>query len=205
MSGILGADEIVRGLVAAGVPREKAEREAARECGYSVEPSPRCGLGPLPPLMPDDGDDSDVSTITLRIPWSCLVSDNAKFRVGVKRTRTGNYVGAFILTAEYRRARDTIKRHAKEAMGDRLPMDSPLRLTARVWVPDNHARDVVNFSKACHDALQKVVFTDDRWLHDVRWIRAGVDVDAPRAELVIEPLLAPAPSGFKVAPFRVAP
>jgi Holliday junction resolvase RusA-like endonuclease len=64
----------------------------------------------------------------------------------------------------------------------------PLRLEARVYVPDNRVHDVVNFSKCVHDALKGTVFTDDQWLHDVRWIRAGVDVDAPRCELTITPL-----------------
>jgi Holliday junction resolvase RusA-like endonuclease len=32
------------------------------------------------------------------------------------------------------------------------------------------------------------IFEDDSQLHDVRWIRAGVDVDAPRCELTITPL-----------------
>jgi Holliday junction resolvase RusA-like endonuclease len=57
-------------------------------------------------------------------------------------------------------------------------------------VPDNHPRrhDAVNFAKCTHDALEKLVYTTDHWLYDVRWIRAGVDVDHPRAELTITPL-----------------
>jgi hypothetical protein len=39
-----------------------------------------------------------------------------------------------------------------------------------------------------HDALEGVVYTKDRWLDDVRWYRAGVDVDAPRAEITISPI-----------------
>lgn len=118
-------------------------------------------------------------TIIVRIPWSALVSDNRKY---------GVINGKLVAQKPYRVARRAIHALAVETMNGRPAADIPLRLVARVYVPDNRVHDVVNFSKAVHDALKGTVFTDDRWLYDARWIRAGVDVDAPRCELTISPL-----------------
>jgi Holliday junction resolvase RusA-like endonuclease len=117
--------------------------------------------------------------VRLRIPWSALASDNDKY--GIMR-------GKLIAQKPYRAAKKAIRSLAVEAMNGRPPAACPLALVARVYVPDNRVHDVVNFSKCVHDALKGSVFVDDQWLHDVRWIRAGVDVDAPRCELTITPL-----------------
>lgn len=127
--------------------------------------------------------DPDYPEITLRIPWSALCSDNVKMRAALKGGKA-----TVVLTPNYRTSRDAIHALAVETMHGRPAADIPLRLVARVYVPDNRVHDVVNFSKAVHDALKGTVFTDDRWLYDARWIRAGVDVDAPRCELTISPL-----------------
>ena len=66
------------------------------------------------------------------------------------------------------------------------PADYPVALTARVWMPDRRpGHDVANFAKCCHDALEGLVYVKDEWLYDVHWIRAGVDVDRPRADITI--------------------
>jgi Holliday junction resolvase RusA-like endonuclease len=124
-----------------------------------------------------------VDTIRLRIPWSALVSDNAKMRAARKGDQA-----TVVLTPAYRAAKKAIGALATETMQGRPALDVPLKLEARVYVPDNRVHDVCNFSKALHDALKGTVFTDDRWLYDTRWVRAGVDVDAPRAEISISPL-----------------
>jgi Holliday junction resolvase RusA-like endonuclease len=173
---------------AAELLRMKAEREArSRRQTFYREPSlaPQAEVTtvaagtmnvailsrPLTILMP----------VRLRIPWSALASDNDKYRVNKEE-------GRLYATAQYREAKKRIKNLATEAMDGRPAAACPLALVARVYVPDNRVHDVVNFSKCCHDAMKGVVFTDDQWLHDVRWIRAGVDVDAPRCELTITPL-----------------
>lgn len=185
----LTAEAIERGLIATGVPQDKAHAIALLEAGLytnrmpiagpeMASPAPQSAL-PAPPY---------TQGVTLRIPWSALVSDNVKFRVGVRRKDGGQYLGAFILTPEYRAARDRIKALSADVMAGRPPYAVPLSLTARVWVPNNRRRDVVNFSKALHDAMNAVVYEDDCWLHETHWIRAGVDVDAPRCELTIMPI-----------------
>jgi Holliday junction resolvase RusA-like endonuclease len=123
--------------------------------------------------------------ITLRIPWSALVSDNVKSRAARRGEKA-----TVVLTPEYREARDRIKVLAADVMAGRPPYAVPLSFTARVWVPNHHRRDVVNFSKALQDAMNAVVYEDDCWLYETHWIRAGVDVDAPRCEVVIAPLAA---------------
>lgn len=124
-------------------------------------------------------DGTVILPVRLRIPWSALVSDNAKY---------GVVGGRLIAQKPYRAAKKAIHKLAKDVMNGRPAAACPLRLVANVYLPDNRVHDVVNFSKCVHDALKGSVFVDDQWLHDVRWIRAGVDVDAPRCELTISPL-----------------
>lgn len=117
--------------------------------------------------------------VSLRIPWSALVSDNAKY---------GVVNGKLIAQKPYRAAKKAIASLAQDAMVGRLPAECPLSLHARVWMPDNRRHDLTNSCKIVHDALEGTIYTDDVWLHRVTWERAGVDVDAPRAELTISPL-----------------
>lgn len=116
--------------------------------------------------------------IRLVLPWSALVSENRRF------CARGNSI---FMTPEYRAAREKMVAVARAAMTLEglvfQPLAQPLALVARVWFPDNRIHDAPNFAGATHNALKKIVFVDDRWLHDVRWLRAGVDVDAPRAEI----------------------
>lgn len=130
--------------------------------------------------------------IRLVLPWSHLVSDNDKYGATITRHKHGGTFPRLILTSEYRDAKLKARAVARVAMTvDGLlfaPLERPLRLLARVWVPNNRVHDVVNFSKCCHDALEGAVYTKDSWLHDVQWQKAGVDVDHPRAEITIEPL-----------------
>lgn len=125
---------------------------------------------------------SDKSTVTLRLPWSCLVSDNDKFVAFLRRGKP-----AMRITPEYATAKERITALARDRMGDRAPLDCPLAFTARVWYPSNHPRDLTNWCKLVQDALSGVVYADDRLLRDVRWTHAGVDVDAPHAQITITP------------------
>lgn len=121
-----------------------------------------------------------VWPVKLLLPWSHLISDNARY---------GVINGKLLLTKDYRRCKGQIRELVRTKLGMVDAAAIPLRLEAHVWVPDElRAHDVCNFAKCCHDALQTVVYANDRWLWDTRWIHAGVDVDAPRAELTILPL-----------------
>lgn len=177
---MLTAEEMVRALMAQGVPREMAEKQARAELvrnpytgvtggDYTVT-FPR--VSEKPPQISD-------TPITLRIPWSALVSDNALYVVREgKRYRT----------AEYKAAQKAIAALARDAMQDRPLYDAPLSITFRFWVPNGQRRDVQNFIAGLADSLKGVVWTDDHWLHEGGWRLVGRDIDAPRCELTITPL-----------------
>jgi Holliday junction resolvase RusA-like endonuclease len=177
---MLTPEEIARGLIAQGVPRDRAEARA-RAVYDAMKPS-RPLLAAFKaiealPVRPS------VAPITLRIPWSALVSDDDKYAPALRKGKP-----VIILTETYRTAKARMTKLAVDTMAGRPAMTVPLAFVGRVWVPNNHRRDVHNFSKCCLDAMSKVIYADDSQLHDTRWIRAGVDVDAPRAELTITPL-----------------
>jgi Holliday junction resolvase RusA-like endonuclease len=165
----LSPNEVERALIRRGVPALMARTAAFLG---SEEPTPAAS---------EELDGPSIEwPVRLILPWSYLISDNRKY---------GVIEGKLILTKDYRRCKGLIHDAAKTKLAGALPVAIPLSLEARVWVPDDiKAHDVCNFAKAAHDALEGVVYTKDRWLHDVRWIRAGVDVDGPRAELRIAPL-----------------
>jgi Holliday junction resolvase RusA-like endonuclease len=174
---MLTAEEIARGLIAQGVPREVAEKQARVHAGYQAMlaiPVPMRGAAPLSttPIMAP-------APITLRIPWSALVSDNALYVVREgKRYRT----------AEYKAAQKAVASLARDTMRGRPLYDAPLAITFRFWVPNGQRRDVHNFIAGLADSLKGVVWTDDHWLHEGTWRLVGRDIDAPRAELTISPL-----------------
>jgi hypothetical protein len=183
----MSAAEIERGLVAAGVPSDRARAEALRQTANRAAAFPQAN-----PNRAETGLTASTAhtvhyrviinpelPINLRIPWSALVSDNAKY---------GVLKGKLIAQKPYREAKRAIGALARDVMQGRPPAAIPLQLVAKVYVPDRRVHDVVNFSKCVHDSLKGTVFVDDQWLHDIRWIRAGVDVDAPRCELTISPL-----------------
>jgi Holliday junction resolvase RusA-like endonuclease len=126
------------------------------------------------------------------LPWSHLVSDNDR---ATPINGEGGKPAKMILAERYKTARLNIVARVRSKLGGAhdvpaiyTPRNEPLRLEARVWVPDNRVHDVHDFAKGVHDALARQLYTNDHWLHDTRWIRAGVDVDHPRAEITITPL-----------------
>jgi Holliday junction resolvase RusA-like endonuclease len=180
---MLTAEEIARGLIAQGVPRDRAEAQARREAGCQyVGRSPLIpdGLPIAPgPLAIMHVQLTGFAPITLRIPWSALVSDNALYVVREgKRYRT----------AEYKAAQKAVASLARDTMRGRPLYDAPLAITFRFWVPNGQRRDVHNFIAGLADSLKGVVWTDDHWLHEGTWRLVGRDIDAPRAELTISPL-----------------
>lgn len=97
-------------------------------------------------------------TLTFRIPWEHLVSDNRKF---ISRK--------FILTAQYREAKRAIALYAtaaaKKAKWKRA--EHRLKLEVAVTEPDHRMRDL-NFSKAVKDGINE---SEAVWWDDcqVRW------------------------------------
>jgi Holliday junction resolvase RusA-like endonuclease len=171
----MSADEIERGLIAQGVPREKARVIALRAPvdGNPLAKPPKGTIEARGVAFP----------LALILPWSALVSDNAKYAPAYGKRGQPKMV----LRPRYREAKKKTAGLAREIMAGAEPLATPLALSARVWVPDNRVgHDVANFAKCCHDALEKVVYVKDEWLYRITWERAGVDVDRPRAELTID-------------------
>lgn len=127
--------------------------------------------------------------VRLTLPWSLLVSDNERKEPYVAYSSDGP-VARMRLTKRYAEAKEKIEQLARGKLAGAAAAEIPLELWARVWIPGGHIRsDVANFGKAVHDALEKVVYRNDNLLHATHWVRAGVDVDSPRAELTITPLV----------------
>lgn len=176
------AEEMRSALKAQGVPSDRVEwlisREFGRDAAISTNYVQTVGRELTFPIR-------------ITLPWSHLVSDNDKYGATIRGTM-GSYHPKLILSAKYREAKAATQKKAREAMtveGSRFdPLARPLSLYARVWVPDERPHDVANFAKCCHDGIEKIVVANDRWLYRVVWERAGVDVDAPRAEIEITPL-----------------
>jgi hypothetical protein len=65
--------------------------------------------------------------VKLLLPWSHLVSDNARY---------GVINGKLLLTKDYRRCKGLTRELARAKLGQVEPASIPLQLEARVWVPD---------------------------------------------------------------------
>lgn len=115
--------------------------------------------------------------VRIILPWSCLSSDNNNVGItGEKAKRDA-----------FRIAKARAREKAMEQFPG-PPTSEQVRVVGAIWVPDNRVRDL-NWDKALVDsAVKGVVVTDDRWqvIRDKRFYVAGIDCDAPRAELLIE-------------------
>lgn len=180
MTSFLSVQAIESGLLRAGVPPEKARAEALRQAGAS---SPALAPSPAPQPIAKAAE----WPFRLSLPWSCLVSDNDKHRAQLRGTGP-SAKAVMVITRSYATAEERIHALALQRMDGASPAAEPLALHARVWMPDERVHDLTNSCKLVHDALEGTVYQNDRWLYDVRWTRAGVDVDAPRCELMIWPL-----------------
>ena len=168
----LTPEESVRALVRLGVPQKRAEAAVAKLGGNLDQLQWRFAhAGDLPAQI-----DRIYGVKRLRLPWSALLPDNRKF---------GVVAGKIINTREYRAAKKKARQVAIEQLGEE-PFKGAVKFEARVWFPnETRRRDVVNFSKLVNDALKGIAYLDDSQIEDNRWVRAGIDVDAPRAEITV--------------------
>lgn len=190
---LLSEDAIARGLEAAGVPPEKARAEAKRQHAQYVHVA---GTPPNPPATLTTTPTTDAYftaapaiawPVRILIPWSHLVSDNERKEPYLVHV-DGKPAARMRLSRKYAAALERIQQLARNKVGDAAAVAMPLAIRGLVWVPDERPHDVANFEKLVHDALEGPLYTNDRWLHDIHWTRAGVDVDAPRAEITITPI-----------------
>lgn len=161
-------------------------RRIPSETNAHPDHAPTCDL--------NSGDSFDVSrgcscrprttSLLIRLPWSTLLPDNEKWAPALGR----NNKPKLLLTEDYRERKARMEAIAREQVGDAAPFTVPVRFEARVYVPDRRRRDIGNFGKLVQDALTGIAYADDSLIDDLRWIRAGVDIDAPRVALLIQPL-----------------
>lgn len=128
---------------------------------------------------------ADLRTeLVLCLPWSHLLADNRKYAPALTKQRKAT----MILTADYRTAKRRAVNTLTVQMGGAPPFKGPVEVVARLWEPDRQRRrDLTNLAKLVQDAMNGIAYTDDSMIDDVRWIRAGVDVDRPRLDLTITP------------------
>ncbi len=169
------AAEIERGLVAQGVPRDKARRIADGEVKAVEDRQPLATIA-LP--------------FRLSVQWSLLCSDNERKTAATAKLADGKIVPRLVASARYTAAKGSIRVKARLAAGDVAPTTEPLAIRVEVWLPPARRNDAINFAKIVGDALEGIVYANDNQLHDSRWIRRGVDIDSPRAEITISPLSA---------------
>jgi hypothetical protein len=164
----------VRAQYGDGIPVRSFRDESA---------SPAPAASPATPVVTT----AAVWPVKLVLPWSCLISDNLKHRAQLRGSGP-SAKAVMVITRAFATAEEQIRALGLSKMGGAAPASEPLALLARVWMPDERVHDLANSCKLVHDALEGAVYQNDRWLYDVRWTRAGVDVDAPRCELTIWPL-----------------
>jgi len=176
-------DEIAASLVRnyPGISLERAREKAEQIAGIPTARVARSVVEQLvmPPIP---------WPFKLRIPWTMLVSDN-EITAAIVR---GHAVP--LRTKKYREAKKALRKLAIQALGGHNryePANYPVEVTAEIWVPDAiRVHDVTNMGKQILDALETVIYTKDHWAHRTHWLRMGVCVDAPRAELTLYPLAA---------------
>jgi Holliday junction resolvase RusA-like endonuclease len=171
VSGLTYA-ELLEALVRVGVPRPQAEREAKRQTIYAPTPPPPPRTTPPPPPRES----------TLVLPWSLVLSDNA--RHGLVRDRIR-------LTARYRKALDAATTLIRQQWR-RDPITVRVELLVVLHPPDKRRRDIGNTAKLICDSLQHGgAFLDDAQIDRLIVERAPPSTDHPRAVLTVRPLPPP--------------
>jgi Holliday junction resolvase RusA-like endonuclease len=105
--------------------------------------------------------------MTLFLPWAVLVSDNR---------RHGVIKGRIVLTKEYREAKEAAEWLIAGQMKGQLAHIGPCRVTVALREPDRtRRRDLSNFSKLIHDALEKLAYSNDALIDHLEYIRDTAD------------------------------
>jgi Holliday junction resolvase RusA-like endonuclease len=119
------------------------------------------------------------------IPLS--VSVNAAYATD----KTGKRVRSAALAEFKKTAADKLAQISYIYHRNPLPPGQVYRLTLYAYFSTDsaiHNRDTDNVIKAAQDAIMQAVRVDDRWIYDVRAIKAGVDPIQSRIEFVLEQL-----------------
>ena len=114
--------------------------------------------------------------VSLVLPWDCLTPDNRRFN---SRGHT--------LTARYRQGKEKIYLLAMGQTKAPRPVFPSQRVKMELdfFVPDLRKRDPSNLLKSVCDALEGVLYTDDKQIDALSWERAGLDRDNARVEITL--------------------
>ena len=114
-----------------------------------------------------------VAEYQIVLPWDGLVPDNRRFMGG----------RGHILTKRYRAGKELCHTLAMTQVRDRPTYpEGPVWMRLDFHMPDRRRRDPNNLLKGIADALEGVVYTDDKQITKLSWENVGVDRKHPRVE-----------------------
>lgn len=123
-------------------------------------------------------------SVTVVLPWQCLVPDNQ---------RMGGMVGK--LSKKYRVGKEMATVIAMgQIKGNRPRYTEPVTVELLFWLPDLRRRDPNNLLKLILDCLGKqescptgLAYADDSQIRSISWLVMGIDRDNPRVEVTVMP------------------
>jgi len=154
-------EQIRRGLIAQGVPPEKAARAAMSPTSEHL--STALAAAPAGP-------------VTLVLPWSCLISDNR--HRGPVSSRTD--------AAAYKLARTRAHDLAREQWGSASVFTGPVSVGLVFTPPRLGKPDPVNLLKCLLDALVGVCYADDVQIYRLAVDRLAPSIDRPHVTITVE-------------------
>jgi Holliday junction resolvase RusA-like endonuclease len=116
------------------------------------------------------------SEVRLTLPWDCLTPDNRRF----------NQQG-HVLTTRYREGKEKIYLLAMIQIRPPRPAfpTEKVQMNLQFFVPDKRKRDPNNLLKGIADALEGVVYTDDKQIDGLSWKKAGLSRQNSRVEITV--------------------
>lgn len=89
--------------------------------------------------------------------------------------------------AAYRAYKDAVRLHALSQRPRGWETTGTFAVVVTLHEPDRRRRDLDNL-KAIMDGMRGVMFNDDKWVDDLRYVRGAVDRERPRVEVAIRRL-----------------
>ena len=116
----------------------------------------------------------------LTLPFAVLTPDNRRFHAGK----------GHVLTGRYRQRKEAIYLLAISQTRPPRPVfpTEPLEVDLAFFMPDKKKRDPTNLLKGLLDALEGVVYNDDKQIDALSWRRLAMDRESPRVEVSIRRL-----------------
>ena len=116
----------------------------------------------------------------LTFPFDVLTPDNRRFHAGK----------GHVLTTRYRQGKEAIYLLAISQTRPPRPLFPTERLEVDLafFMPDKKKRDPTNLLKGLLDALEGVVYNDDKQIDALSWRRLAMDRESPRVEVSIRRL-----------------